>query len=164
MMKGIGRLGSSIIPVSSTIPHTLYNLIYVDSEELVGEVAPGSNALDGDPNTYWHTEWLPETNPPHPHEIQVDLNGAFKITGFSYLPRQDGSDKGFVKDYQFYLSGDSINWTLITQGILPYNTNKKEIQISPTVANYFRFVTLSDYGNSGYAATAEVSVRGIKAQ
>ena len=51
---------------------------------------PGSTdkAVDGDPNTIWHTPW--ENNAPnYPHEIQIDLTKVTKTNGFFYLPRQD---------------------------------------------------------------------------
>ena len=45
-----------------------------------------------------------------PHEIQIDLGAAYDLTGFQYLPRQDGSACGWIKHYEFYVSADGINW------------------------------------------------------
>jgi len=39
------------------IPQNEMSIIYVDSEETIKEDGRGVNAIDGNPNTYWHTEW-----------------------------------------------------------------------------------------------------------
>lgn len=77
----------------------------MDSEETSAENGKAANAVDGDPATFWHTQWG-DANPAHPHEIIIDLSQTCKIKGFSYLPRQDGQDNGTIKDYEFYVSDD----------------------------------------------------------
>ncbi|MFK7774049.1 MAG: LamG-like jellyroll fold domain-containing protein [Saprospiraceae bacterium] len=77
------------IPVPSTtrdVSKTSWSLHYVDSEETVGENAPGTNAFDGDNSTYWHTQWN-GGSPAHPHELQIDLGNDHDIVGFKYQPR-----------------------------------------------------------------------------
>ena len=71
------------------IPHTTWTLQYVDSQELVGENGAATNSFDGSTSTFWHTQWL-TSNPPPPHEIQINLGGSYTLSGFRYLPRQDG--------------------------------------------------------------------------
>ena len=39
------------------IPQDQMSVIYVDSEETIKEDGRGVNVIDGNPNTYWHTEW-----------------------------------------------------------------------------------------------------------
>jgi hypothetical protein len=51
-----------------TYPHLL-TVVSADSQETVGENAPATNAIDGDPGTIWHTKWT-GTAAPYPHEIQ----------------------------------------------------------------------------------------------
>ena len=45
-----------------------------------------------------------------PHEIRIDLGASYNLTAFQYLPRQDGSANGWIKDYEFYVSTDGVNW------------------------------------------------------
>jgi hypothetical protein len=85
-------------------PVTL-KVIRVDSQELAGENGSGTNAVDGDPATIWHTQWQDESPAP-PHEIVIALSRPCRIAGFTYLPRQDESDHGLIKDYEFYVSDD----------------------------------------------------------
>ncbi|MEZ4866052.1 MAG: putative Ig domain-containing protein [Caldilineaceae bacterium] len=83
--------------------------ITADSQETQGEDGRAVNAIDGNTNTIWHTEWS-VANPPPPHWLVVDLGGAYTIGGFRYLPRQSGAINGTVAAYQFYLSADGVNW------------------------------------------------------
>src|SRR4051794_16336076 len=48
-------------------------VIKVDSEETAGENGSGTNAVDGNPETFWHTEWQ-DANPEPPHEIIIKLS------------------------------------------------------------------------------------------
>ena len=59
-------------------------VVKVDSEETAGENGKGANAVDGDPNTIWHTQWQDAT-PECPHEIVIELTPATTIKGFTYL-------------------------------------------------------------------------------
>lgn len=70
-----------------------WSLLYVDSEELVVVFKPATAAFDGDPGTWWHTEWFLQ-NPPPPHEIQIDLGDVYEASGFQYLPRPDWYKNG----------------------------------------------------------------------
>src|SRR5260221_10635872 len=80
-------------------------IIKVDSEETAGEDGKGANAVDGDPATFWHTQWQ-DASPDHPHEIMIELSPPCRIKGFTYLARQDDSENGSIQDYEFYISGD----------------------------------------------------------
>src|SRR6187397_1696375 len=60
--------------------------------------APGyeaDNAMDGNPDTMWHTPFGVGQRP-HPHTIDIDLNGEFEIAGFACLPRRGGGN-GTIK-------------------------------------------------------------------
>ena len=83
-----------------------------------GEETPDTNAFDGNPGSIWHTEWG-QTDPPHPHEIQIDMGKEYDVRGFAYLPRQSG-ENGRIADYEFYLSADGSNW-----GSPSYSTSKE---------------------------------------
>ena len=111
----------AIVTVTEVIPQTGWSLLYVDSEELIGTYKPAVYTFDGDPTTIWHTEWY-ESDPPHPHEIQIDLGGIFDIDGFRYLPRQNRSN-GRIKDYEFYVSLDGVDWgSPVATGTFPNTT------------------------------------------
>ncbi len=85
-----------------TISHQGWKILYVDSEENFAEGDQAENAIDGDPDSFWHTLWsAPHTS--HPHTLVVDLGSAHELSGVRLLPRQD-STHGRIKDYRLYLS------------------------------------------------------------
>ncbi len=89
----------------STVEKVTLKVIKVDSEETDNEDGHAANAVDDDPQTFWHTQWG-DNNPPCPHEITIELQPASTIKGFTYLPRQDEGDNGGIQDYEFYVSAD----------------------------------------------------------
>ncbi len=66
-------------------------------------------AIDGDPVTWWHSQWLGGI-PPHPHWVQVDLGQPTKIRGLRYLPAVIVNNNGMIRDYEFYVSSDAQAW------------------------------------------------------
>ena len=101
------------------IPQSNWSLRFVDSQDTSSNGAwLATNAFDGNPNTVWHTEWE-LTEPPPPHEIQIDLGGSYDVIGFSYLPRQD-SQIGRVGEYEFYVSTNGTTWgSPVARGAFP---------------------------------------------
>lgn len=85
--------------------------ISADSEETDDQNAPASAAIDGNPDTFWHTAWEPEgtADAPLPHRLTIDLGTTQPITGFSYLPRQDLAN-GRVASWEFFVSKDGTTW------------------------------------------------------
>src|SRR5207245_1370101 len=99
------------------IPHSGWSLKYVDSQD---PSYPATNAFDANTASFWHT--LTGSSPtPQPHEIQISLGSVQTLSGFSYLPRQDACSNGWVKQYEFYVSSDGVNWgTPVASGSFDY--------------------------------------------
>ena len=128
---------------SAPIPQLDFMVDGVDSEELVGEDGSADNAFDGNRNSFWHTEWENKVDP-MPHDIKIDLGGDYMITGFKYLPRQDGVN-GRIADYKFYVSGDGVNWgTAVAAGRFPNTTAEQTVSFSQVPGRYVRLVALSE--------------------
>ena len=129
-------------------------VVMVDSE------APGheaGNAIDGNPNTIWHTAWEP-TPAPYPHEVQIELSES-GIKGFTYLPRQDMTN-GWIDQYEVYVSLDGQSWgTPAARGRFERNRNQKEIHFSEArKGRFFRFVALSGFDGQAFASAAEIDL------
>jgi alpha-L-fucosidase len=75
--------------------------------------APGSgqaqNAIDGNAGTLWHTH-APDGEKAPPQEIVIDLGEEVVVKSFLYLPRSDGTTRGIVDQYAFYVSADNRSW------------------------------------------------------
>ncbi len=79
-----------------------------DSVETTGENGVAANAIDGNANTIWHTQWQ-AASPPHPHWFVVNLGTTARLGGFRYLPRTGGGN-GTIALFRFYVSSDGVNW------------------------------------------------------
>ena len=74
-----------------TLPRTGWS-IRADSSETDTPIA---NFIDGNANTFWHTGWR-TTAPPLPHTVTVTFSSTATVSGFTYLPRQDGVANGRI--------------------------------------------------------------------
>jgi len=104
-------------------------VVKVNSEETDGK---GVYAVDGNPNTIWHTQWR-GASPAHPHEIILQLDPPCKIKGLTYLPRQDVYDNGTIEGYEIYVSADGKNFGQpVKKGeFFPYGKYKKAVLFEP---------------------------------
>jgi beta-galactosidase len=85
------------------IPHTVWTIAYVDSEERTAEDGSALNAINGQTADFWHTEWS-QAQPAHPHRLVIDLGQTVVVSGFRYTPRPgNGFVGGRIKDYQVYI-------------------------------------------------------------
>ncbi|MBK7979296.1 MAG: discoidin domain-containing protein [Ignavibacteriae bacterium] len=137
-----------------------WSIIYFDSEETSGEDGAAANAIDGDENTFWHTEWSGST-PAQPHEIQIDLGNSYNLKGMKYLPRQDGGTNGTIKEYNFYVSKDAVDWIpVISNGSFEPNTELKEVDFSAVEAKYVKLVSTSEINDGPWTSMAELFLVG----
>jgi beta-galactosidase len=83
------------------ISHKGWKILYVDSEENFAEGDQAEKAIDGDPDSFWHTLWS-APHPSHPHTLVIDLGAESEISGVRLLPRQD-SPNGRINNYRLYL-------------------------------------------------------------
>ena len=70
-----------------------------------------SAAFDGNDASFWHSDynhngkecvWKAEC----PHAIHINFGGITKVSGFRYLPRQDGNDTGLFGEFKVFGSKD----------------------------------------------------------
>ncbi len=119
-------------------------------------------AIDGNVNTFWHTQWNP-SEPKHPHTIVIDMATEYKVTAITYQARQDGNQNGTVKNYEVYLSTDGQTWgSAVATGSFQYTTAPQKAKLSNvTTARYMKFVAKSEVNGNAWASAAEI---GIEAQ
>ena len=117
------------------------------------------NAIDGDPNTFWHTPWEGHI-PEYPHEIQIDLGKEIEIKGFSLLPRQDGITGGWISKAKFYLSKDGKRWGKpVSARKFGYDNLEKKVLLSKVQKiRYIKFVALKGFKGQDFASLAELKI------
>src|SRR5256714_1819704 len=146
--------------VGSLIPQQQFRVVSVDSQELVGENGAATNAMDGNPATFWHTEWFQQT-PPLPHTLVLDLGGQYQVDGWRYLPRQDGTPNGTIAGYEFYVSADGTTWgSAVAAGTLAADSTEKTVHFTATSGRYVRLVALSEINGQAWTSAADLSVFG----
>lgn len=111
--------------------------ILADSQETHGENAPAINAFDGDPATFWHTQWDPsEALPPHWIAFKAKA-GERTVTALKVLPRQ-GRLNGTIRHYEVYAvpagtatsANDISDWGAVrAQGEFPYGADLRTVTL-----------------------------------
>jgi len=141
------------------LPKDGWSLVYADSEEL-NDPGLATMSFDGNPSTIWHTRWSTGTDP-YPHEIQVGLGARYKISKFTYHPRQDG-ENGRIKSYRLYISEDTLDWGAPVKTGDFANTAAPQTIVPDTIkaGRYFRLVALSEVNGNPWASAAEFSLVG----
>lgn len=153
----VDELDTIIGEPKQTFLQKLGAVVTADSED-IGNANVAANIIDGDPSTFWDTEWAAAT-PPFPHEVKISLPKPIQIVGFRYLPRQDMSN-GWFTNYEFYASSDGKTWgDPIAKGTFASDANQKIVHFDkPVTAQYFRLVALKGYNDNPWAAIAEFEV------
>ena len=132
--------------------------VKVDSEETSGNYGYGENAVDGKPDTFWHTQWK-DKSPGLPHEIIIELLPPSTIKGFTYLPRQDASDHGTIRDYEFYVSDDGKDFGQpVKKGSFKLGKEKKTETFEPTKCRFIKLRAISEINGLPWTSAAEIGV------
>ncbi len=134
---------------------TITVYVRVDSEASGFE---GYRAMDGNPATMWHTDWILE-EPPHPHQIDVDLTKSFEIRGFVYLPRQGGGN-GTIVNYECYVAETPESLTTpVARGSFTNSAGENTVLFSsPIRGRYFRLKALSEVSGRPWTSIAELKL------
>jgi hypothetical protein len=145
------------VPDAPTNTITL-KVVKADSEETAGENGKAANAVDGDTNTIWHTKWQ-DDSPACPHEIIIELGEAATLKGFTYLPRQDESDHGQIKGYEFFTSDDGKEFgEAVKKGEFDATKDKKTVSFEPRKCRFIKLKALSEINGEAWTSAAEIGV------
>lgn len=118
---------------------------------------PLAAALDGKPDSLWHTDWHHPS--PLPHHLQWDAGAPAEIGGFTYAPRKDWRT-GMVKKWELRAQGDDGAWSTVASGSFDYPNRdlspKTVVLPKPAGGRAFRFVALSEAnGDRNHASASE---------
>ncbi|RYG49645.1 hypothetical protein EON79_00605, partial [bacterium] len=120
------------------------------------EGEPG-NAIDNNPDTFWHTPWSPSIQAP-PHDLILEFGkpttfGKLLVTG-----RRNGHENGSLRDYEVYVSDDGQTWgSPVAKGSLTRSEAQQTIQLTQSVtARYLKLVVLNTYWREGFVSISEI--------
>lgn len=125
--------------------------IEASTEELTGELpksGPVDRIIDGDPTSFWHTQWQGDgSNPPLPHEIIIDMQAQQDIMSVELYRRENNKD---TKTVVFSISDDKADWAELGQLDFPNNAVPNVLVLllpRPANGRYIRaMVTASNNG------------------
>src|SRR5690606_3701238 len=114
-------------------------------------------AVDGREETFWLT-----ADAELPRGVTTDMGRMHTLTGFSYLPRQDGETVGFISRYALATSIDGVTWEIAAESEfanIAANPIAQYVSFDHNVqARYFRFTvdaTTSTTGSRSPVSIAE---------
>lgn len=159
-----GSTQASVSLTATRGPDVRPEAVAADSEELTGETAPNgpaSAAVDGDPSTFWHTQWKDQAPGFHPvtghwidlkvKESDVPADQTPHVVGLSYTARQ-GRNMGRAKDYKIFTSADGRTWSEqpAAAGTLADTDTLQRVELD-VHARYVRFMALNNYSTGNDA-------------
>lgn len=132
----------------------------------VDSQADGNQAekiFDGDYATIWHTPWG-GAQTDFPHEVAINLGASYKISEFSYVPRQDASSNGMINQYELFISEDGNNWgSPVATGTWPETKDEKTVKFAETKGSFVKLVALREVNGNAWASAAEINIYGKEA-
>ena len=116
------------------------------------------NAIDGDPQTIWHTAWGESLTRP-PHHLVIDLQSPRRLTGITYLPRQDMSNGRIIR-YSIAVSDNAKDWGQpVASGTWPDGKSLRRIDFdSPQTGRYVKLEALASVNDQPHTSVAEIDV------
>lgn len=118
---------------------------------------PGSNTIDGNPDTWWHSA---QTGPPFWIKFDLGVGGGEPFLKYYYQGRSSGDH--YWKNWQLQGSNDDSNWDVLDErtGIVGADATKLEFAcVCEVPYRYLRFyITLTE---SDYCVATEIGVIAI---
>lgn len=116
-----------------------------------------SKAIDGDPSTFWHTDFSGNVMQPHPHHLTLEFAAMTNLTGFGYTARSDSAN-GQIGRYTIQVSDDGVTWgEPIAVGRFDDRSTEQVIEFDrPTTTRYLRLVAVDSINGQPYSAVAEL--------
>lgn len=151
---------AAVMRIDGLLPSKDWKIIRVSSEN-TGNSKFAANAIDGDPDTLWHSKFSDGIAKP-PHELVIDLGAPRQIRGFVYLGRQDGGWNGAAKDVEFAISDKPGAFgTAAVKTSLQKIKTPQTIACAPATGRYVLLRILSEHRPDGeLASVAEIGVLG----
>jgi hypothetical protein len=140
----------------STLAKMGAKIMHVDSEDSAhGHLA--AMAIDGDPETFWHTRWQPDD--PMPHELTIDIGREVTIKGITYLPRQDMTNARLAEAKIYCGNSPDVWGEAVTKAKWRNSSEVQTVKFSqPVKARYLKLVPTREQNNQPFVAVAELDI------
>lgn len=150
----------SVEPAHLYVPQNRLSVKAQSTQETTGEGENNGKAIysiDGDESTYWHSGWKSGT-PAYPHTITFEIDSAFMLNGFEYLPRQNHAN-GRIGDYELYIMDNlGEQGTLVSSGTFENNASLKRAFFEPITGKYIRLYNYKAANGDNNTCMAEFNL------
>lgn len=139
---------------------TGWTIVDVSSEEPSGEGADNGTAsvvLDGNPATYWHSQWAGGTGQ-LPHHFTIDMQKELLVTSVDLQRRTNNGD---TKSGNIYISSDNITFTHIGTFEMAEVNDAQTFKLSTTRGRFLK-VEVTESRRPPFSNFSEVYVRGVE--
>ncbi len=156
------RKDVSLIEDPNLIPFEQIKLHSFSSENQ-GNDKFAQYAIDGDPDTIWHSQFTP-TPTSHPHQLVIDLGSVREVTGLRYLARQDSGWNGAFGKTEVRVApiAEALDDAAVAASV--EFTKTKDVQPVdfdvPQSGRYVHVRILSEVNNGRWASAADIGVVG----
>lgn len=111
--------------------------------KVIAADANAARVIDGESWPGWHQRGM------MPADLVIDLGESLEIKGFRYLPDQsDYFPSGIITFYEFYVSDNSSEWKLVSEGEFSNIRNNPSWQMKEFAPVKTRFVKLRALNNT----------------
>ncbi len=120
---------------------------------------PPEHAIDGNPQTLWHTPWG-DAAPGFPHELIVELARPAPLRGIVVSARQDGNRNGMIRRCEVFVSDDADHWgAAVAQVELRRTDAAQPINFDgPRKGRFVRIVARDGFDGKPFASLAELEL------
>jgi arylsulfatase A-like enzyme len=158
--RGQSNQAAHTLPTDGALPNKDWKIARVSSENTANEKF-AVNAIDGDPNTIWHSRFSGSEPEKHPHELVIDLGASHRLRGLRYLARQDVGWNGAIRDIEIAVSDDPETFgDPVAKTAFKKTHEPQEITFEPTTGRYVQIRALSEVNDGPWASAAEIGIVG----
>ena len=120
--------------------------------------------LDGDPNTFWHSDWHNQVQ--ETHHLQINLNEPLSGHIALYVKRRD-TPANHITLMGCYASRDGLNWSFLGNMSLPNALSGAEVTTTPVSlktdsCTHLRFTFLQNSEGGTFAHFAEIRLLSVE--
>lgn len=127
------------------------------SEEKEQSQDVAGNVLKND-GSFWHSKWAGNDRDDQWITLQITKN-QYKVTGLTYLPRQDGNKNGIITKYKVLASMNGKDWSELAHGDWAADSNRKLITFDAEQDyTYYKLVSVDSVG--GFSSAQELRLLG----
>ena len=140
------------------VPVDQVKLVRVSSENRTNDRL-ARYAIDGNPQTLWHTQFSDDLAEP-PHSLVIDLGRERTIEGVRYLARQDNAWNGAFSKTTFSVSSSHHQFPVpvLTKTFEKTRRVQTAIFDRPVKGRYVQIQILSEVNGKAWASAADIGV------